>query len=92
MNGTLAAWVPPEVLVTALTFAVGLLYKLVLDRAKKTEVKLDELAKAITELDKRFVSSASLEQLSRMGDRFDARVTGLAQDVAVMKAVADRKP
>lgn len=86
MNG-LSSWVPSEVLVGALTLVLGLLYKLVIDRAKKQDAALEKIQQALIELDKRFLSAASVEQLGRMGDRFDGRITALAQDVAVMKAV-----
>jgi len=78
---------PIEFLALALTTVIGLLYKLVLDRAKKTEETLEQLARAVADLDKKFIGAATVEQLGRMGDRFDGRITMLAQDVAVMKAV-----
>lgn len=81
---------PIEFLVIALTTVIGLLYKLVLERAKKTEDTLAQLAHAVAELDKKFIGAATIEQLGRMGDRFDGRITSLAQDVAVMKAVASK--
>ncbi len=85
-----ASWVPPDILLGILALALGALYKLVLDRARKTEAKLEELARSIIELDKRFIASATIEQLGRLGDRFDSRITTIAQDVAVMKAVQGR--
>ncbi len=91
MNGALASWVPPEVLVSVLAIALGLLFKQQKSDAKETKESIKELTKAVVEMDKRFVSSATVEQLGRMGDRLDGRITTLAQDVAVMKAVGERK-
>ncbi len=90
----------PEQMLSLLpnTLLAGLLYLLVkrevsrLERDKaKADVSLEKISSALIEIDKKFISTASLEQLGRMGDRFDGRVTALAQDVAVMKAVQDRK-
>ncbi len=86
----MGAWVPPDVLVAVLTLALAALYKLVLDRARKTELKLEEISRLVADLDKRFISSATIEQLGRMGERFDGRITTLAQDIAVMKAVSGK--
>jgi hypothetical protein len=87
MQNGLSSWVPVDVLVAALCVVIGLLYKLVLDRAKKTELAIDAMTKALHELDKRFVSAATLAQLGSMGDRLDGRITNIAQDLAVLKAV-----
>lgn len=91
MNGALATWVPPEILVGLLAIALGLILKQQKSDAKETKDSIKEMTKAIVELDKRVTASATVEQLGRMGDRFDARVTSLAQDVAVMKAVQGSK-
>lgn len=90
MSDSLSAWVPGQVLVGALAMAIGALYKLVLDRAKRTDDKLEKLVGSINALELKFAATASLEQLGRMGDRFDARYTALAQDLAVTKAVSER--
>lgn len=96
MDHALATWVPTEVLVGSLTLAVGLLYRLWAKSQKdenasreKMDERLKAIEKAIVDLDKRQSAVATVEQLGRMGDRFDGRVTSLAQDVAVMKAVQE---
>jgi hypothetical protein len=91
VNGALGTWVPPDVLIGLLCLVIGLLYKLVLDRAKKTENTLDELKRAIVDLDKRFVSAATLQHLGSMGDRLDGRITNVAQEIAVLKAVVGER-
>lgn len=90
MNGPLAAWVPPEVLVATLSLALGLLYKLVLDRAKKTEAALEKVAASI-ELVRgeqqamriAMTGFSSIEQLGRLGDRLDGRITSAEAKLAV---------
>lgn len=81
---------PAEFVQGALALVIGLLYKLVLDRAKRGEAKMDALAATVNDIDKRLVTLVTLDQLGRMGDRMDGRITTLAQDVAVMKAVVGR--
>lgn len=90
MNGDLVSWVPPEVLVGALTAALGLLYKVVIDRAKKTELALEKITDAIRvvreeqhEMRLAMTSFASVEQLGRLGDRLDGRITTAEAKLAV---------
>ena len=87
---SIATWVPAEVLVATLSLALGLLYKLVLDRAKKTESALEKLAVAIEAVRGEqqamrlaMTSSASVEQLGRLGDRLDSRITSAEAKLAV---------
>lgn len=84
------ASLPTEFLVATLTIALGALYKLVLDRAKKQEDKLEKIIEALVEQDKRFAATATLEQLGRMGDRFDARITSVERESAITKDRLER--
>lgn len=90
MNGALVSWVPPEVLVATLAGAIGLLYRVVIDRAKKTEATLEKITEAIRvvreeqhEMRLAMTSFASVEQLGRMGDRLDGRITSAESKIAV---------
>lgn len=91
MEHSLASWVPVDVLVGALTVVLGYIFKRVTDDNKKQTDAITKLAEEFQAMRLQQTNYATLEQLGRMGDRFDGRVTVLAQDVAVMKAVQERK-
>lgn len=87
----LSTWVPSDVLVGALTLVVGYLFKRILEDSKETKDALKSVTTELQAIRLQQTGYATKDELGRMGDRFDGRVTNLAQDVAVMKAVQGAK-
>lgn len=46
---------------------------------------LDDIKKTLTDMDKKSVMYVTLEQIGRLGDRLDGRITNVNQDIAVLK-------
>lgn len=54
---------------------------------RETKEELKKIGATLIDMDKRSVSTASVEQLGRMGDRFDGRIVDIATKVAVLESV-----
>lgn len=90
MTASLASWVPGDILAAILLAAIGYLFKRILDDNSKTSLAISRLAEEIQSLKISMTGFATIEQLGRMGDRFDSRTTELAKETAVIKAVMGR--
>lgn len=80
----LAGWMPPVVMAFLLIGALALLWRMFAARLDKMEATLDLLKDRLPNL-------ATTDQLGRLGDRMDGRVTNVTERVAVLEALERRK-
>lgn len=80
----LANWMPPVVMALLLVSSLALLWRLFAKRLDKMEATLEMLKE-------RLPLFATTEQLGRLGDRMDGRVTNVTERVAVLEALERRK-
>jgi len=78
MTDAFSQWMPPAVMMTLLLGAGGLLWRIF-------SARLEKMEKTLEMIKDRLPGFATVEQLGRMGDRMDGKITSIAQDQAVMK-------
>jgi len=87
MDASLAAWVPSNVLAGVLLIVLVSLFRRHSSDMREIRDALKTIVVEQQSVRLTLKDHATVEQLGRMGDRFDGRVTGLAQEVAIIKAV-----
>lgn len=84
MNEALASWVPPSVLVgVALSAAIFLWNKL--------DKLLEKIVTRLESIESKLHGYATVEQLGRLGDRIDGRVTNISERVKVLEVLGRRR-
>jgi hypothetical protein len=86
MGAELAAWAPPGVLAAVLLLALAALWHVFAKRFDKMESTLETVKERLPTL-------ATVEQLGRMGDRFDARNTEINRELgSIRERIAKLEP
>ncbi len=78
MNDAIGQWVPASILAGALMGATALLWRMFAHR-------FDRFEQSIESLKERMPHVATLEQLGRLGDRFDERHTKLSDRISILE-------
>lgn len=97
MDHALATWVPTEVLVGALTLALGLLYRLWAksqkeenERADRSNTRLEAIEKVLIELDKKLGSSVSNDHFQMIREKQGERMGAIERALEVAKDRLER--
>ena len=83
MSETLAAWVPPSVLAGIVIAVFGFWFT-------KLDRLLEKIVSRLEALERASNTYATLDQVGRLGDRFDGRVTNVTERVAILEALGKR--